>query len=93
MSIHDELFKRQTFKAEGKPHGWVQWKGTNACMDVHCECGCLSHIDSDFLYAVQCPKCGRAYYVNGTVELVPMTKDEHRRWDIEGNCEARVAQE
>ena len=26
-----------------KPHGWIQWKGTGVCMDVHCKCGvCLS---------------------------------------------------
>jgi len=28
---------------EGRPHGWVQWKGTDVCMDVHCACG---HIDA-----------------------------------------------
>lgn len=22
-----------------QPHGWIQWKGTNVCLDYHCVCG------------------------------------------------------
>ncbi len=33
---------------DGQSHGWLQWKGTDACMDIHCKCGTLSHIDADF---------------------------------------------
>jgi hypothetical protein len=69
-------FDRETRPAPGKPHGWVQWKGTNVCMDVHCECGCHSHIDDEFVYNVKCPKCGRVYHVNGHVELVLLTEAE-----------------
>lgn len=58
------------------PHGWVQWKGTDVCMDVHCTCGALFHVDGDFCYAVRCRDCGQAYAVNGNVRLHPV--DE---WD------------
>jgi hypothetical protein len=58
------------------PHGWVQWKGTNVCMDVHCECGSMGHIDADFAYYVKCKACGAVYMVNGHVELVRLTDDE-----------------
>ncbi len=57
------------------PHGWVQWKGTNVCMDVHCECGEMSHIDAEFCYVVQCPCCGRRYWVNGNVEFIEVVED------------------
>ncbi len=46
---------------EGKPHGWIQWKGTEVCMDVHCACGELTHVDAEFAYNVQCPVCLRVY--------------------------------
>lgn len=69
-------WERQTFPAEGSPHGWVQWKGTNVCMDVHCPCGQSTHIDDDFVYYVECGACGKRFMVNGHVELVPLTDEE-----------------
>lgn len=44
-----------------KPGAFIQWKGTNVCMDFHCACGASSHVDADFAYAVRCPGCGRLY--------------------------------
>lgn len=55
---------------EGKPHGWIQWKGTNVCMDVHCKCGSMFHIDADFAYNVKCPDCDTIYMCNGHIELI-----------------------
>ena len=57
---------------EGKPHGWVQWKGTNVCMDIHCKCGETSHIDADFAYHVKCPNCGTVFMCNGHIELIEL---------------------
>ena len=57
---------------EGKPHGWIQWKGTEVCMDVHCKCGRLSHIDAEFAYHVKCPGCGAVYFCNGHIELIEL---------------------
>ncbi len=54
---------------KGTPHGWVQWKGTDVCMDIHCECGHLGHIDADFAYHVRCAKCGDVYAINGHVKF------------------------
>lgn len=59
---------------QGKPCGWVQWKGTDACMDIKCKCGHLSHVDSEFLYHVQCPKCKTIYMCNGHIELIEITE-------------------
>lgn len=61
---------QETYK--DKPHGWVQWKGTDVCMDLHCKCGCHSHIDADFSYNVKCPKCKTVYMVNGHVEFIEL---------------------
>jgi hypothetical protein len=58
------------------PMGWIQWKGTDVCMDVHCECGQLTHIDRDFLYFVRCGACGKAYMVSGFVKFIPLTPEE-----------------
>jgi hypothetical protein len=55
------------------PHGIIQWKGTDVCMDIRCICGTTSHIDGEFAYEVECPDCRQAYYVNGHVELIAIT--------------------
>ena len=57
---------------DGKPHGWVQWKGTNVCMDIWCVCGEPGHVDASFAYNVKCPKCGRVYVCNGHIELIEL---------------------
>jgi hypothetical protein len=69
-TIKDAWDIQETFP--GKPHGWVQWKGTDVCMDIHCICGCHSHFDGDFAYAVKCPECGRSYMCNGHIELIEL---------------------
>lgn len=40
------------------PHVFLQWKGTDVCLDFHCECGAHCHFDGDFAYALKCPHCG-----------------------------------
>ncbi len=56
----------------GKPHGWIQWKGTDVCMDLHCKCGELTHIDGDFVYHIKCPMCGTVYMCNGHIEMIEL---------------------
>ena len=55
---------------KGKPHGWIQWKGTDVCMDVNCKCGLRFHIDSEFAYQVKCPECKTLYTCNGHIQLI-----------------------
>lgn len=59
-------------KKEGQPHGWIQWKGTDVCMDIHCKCGCHSHVDAEFAYHVKCPECGAVYFCNGHIEFIEL---------------------
>ena len=63
---------------EGEPHGWIQWKGTDVCMDVYCQCGHHSHIDADFVYYVKCPSCGAVYMCNGHIELIKIDEEPER---------------
>jgi len=62
-------------KFEGKPHIWIQWKGTNVCCDIHCECGAHCHFDGDFLYFFQCPHCERYWEVGTHVSIYEVTKE------------------
>lgn len=59
----------------GKPHGWIQWKGTDVCMDIYCKCGVQFHIDADFAYHVKCPICGTVYFCNGHVEMIELKQE------------------
>jgi hypothetical protein len=58
-------------------YGWIQWKGTEVCIDLHCPCGITGHIDADFFYFYEC-RCGQRYGVGCYVKLVPLTKEESR---------------
>lgn len=54
------------------PHGWIQWKGTDVCVDLYCICGRHFHFDGDFMYHVKCPKCGQTYEADGHIKLHPL---------------------
>lgn len=60
----------------GKPHGSIQWKGTDVCIDVRCPCGHQGHIDGEFFYSYKCVGCGAVYAVGSYVQLVPLTAQE-----------------
>lgn len=63
-------------KYNKKPHGWIQFKGTDICMDVHCKCGNITHVDGYFCYSVKCGKCGQIYFVNGHVEFIEIDEPQ-----------------
>lgn len=43
------------------PHAFIQWKGTDVCMDFYCECGEENHFDGYFAYVVKCAGCGQEW--------------------------------
>lgn len=67
---------RQRKFERGEPHGWVQWKGTDVCMDFHCRCGYFGHVDGMFAYFIECPECHTVYMSNAHIEMVPLTAQE-----------------
>ena len=58
------------------PHGWIQWKGTNVCIDLHCTCGNLGHFDGDFAYAIKCAYCGAIWKLGQNVQFTPLPEEE-----------------
>lgn len=55
---------------------FIQWKGTDVCLDFYCECGAHGHLDSDFAYYVECPKCGARYELGTEVSARRLAKGE-----------------
>jgi hypothetical protein len=51
---------------------FIQWKGTDACLDFHCyACGTFAHFDGDFAYHLKCPTCGTVY---DTPDVLPLQR-------------------
>ena len=73
--FYDQVYG-QDFPVEGIPHGWIQWKGTNICIDLHCKCGAHCHFDGDFFYAYECPNCHAKYAVGQNVKLIELTPEQ-----------------
>jgi hypothetical protein len=59
-----------------RPSAFIQWKGTDVCMDVWCSCGRNFHIDSDFAYAVQCRHCEKRFEMSAVIEMREIPQDE-----------------
>lgn len=57
------------------PNGWIQWKGTGVCMDVHLPCCDDAHVDADFCYFIKC-SCGKVWNLDPTIKLVELHPDE-----------------
>jgi hypothetical protein len=72
-SLYDQIYGRDN--PRDGAHGWIQWKGTKVCIDLHCECGRLEHFDGDFFYHYEC-SCGRKYAVGQNVKLILLTEEE-----------------
>lgn len=71
-----------TLDADGKngmgwqpPTNFVQWKGTDVCVDLHCTCGRSPHFDGYFLYAWRCA-CGLVWKMDDRVEMTEMPPEE-----------------
>lgn len=50
-----------SYKRLPPPNAFIQWKGTDVCMDFRCKCGAHCHFDGGFAYFVKCPHCDRVY--------------------------------
>ena len=71
-------FHRQVYVQEiaVRPYGLLQWKGTDACIDLHCTCGHAGHYDGDFLYYYRCSACGAKYALGSAVKLIQLTPEQ-----------------
>ena len=57
------------------PYGWIQWKGTDVCIDIWCKCGAVMHFDGSFMYYVQCLYCHQIWEMDGHIQMHPMSFD------------------
>lgn len=71
FDIQDKKKKDKTF---------IQWKGTDICLDWYCDCGELNHEDGDFCYEVECPKCGAVYALGTKISLRKLDLTKEKRW-------------
>jgi hypothetical protein len=72
---HDPIERDKTVAEVGEGAAWIQWKGTDVCMDVHCRCGAHGHIDTWFAYFYKCLACGQVFAVGATVRLYPLSPE------------------
>lgn len=54
---------------------FVQWKGTDVCVDLHCRCGFEGHFDGMFAYYLNCPNCDTTYEMPHTFVLAEVAYD------------------
>lgn len=74
--FYDKVYG-QDFSIDGIPHGWIQWKGTRPCVDLHCVCGYHGHMDADFFfYYYECPKCHKKYALGQNIKLIELNKEQ-----------------
>ena len=55
-----------------RPDAFIQWKGTDACLDLYCTCGEQFHFDGYFAYELTCGHCGQTYELPNTFRLNPV---------------------
>ena len=58
------------------PYGRIQFKETDLCIDICCECGETYHLDGDFIYYVQCGACQRVYELDPFIALIPSDEEK-----------------
>lgn len=61
---------------QSEPSLWIQWSGSNVCVDFYCSCGAMPHIDAKFRDYLRCIECNAFYYVNPHVEIIPLNERE-----------------
>ena len=66
-----ELVEYEDHCKDERPSTFIQWKGTDVCLDFYCECGVQSHLDADFAYTIACPACKAEYEMPSNIILLP----------------------
>lgn len=79
-AAYDEVYKR----TRGPGFGWIQWKGTDACIDVECLCGNVEHLDGFFQYGWRCGECHRIYALDPIIQLLPVTDAQAKSLGLTG---------
>ncbi len=62
------------------PSGYIQYKGSDICIDLECKCGWDDHFDGAFLFGFTCPKCGISYLLQDIIEFIETPKTQENEW-------------
>ena len=55
---------------------FLQWKGSEVCIDFQCKCGGHWHFDGWFASPATCPLCYRKYDLGTQVKMVCINDDK-----------------
>lgn len=69
----DQVYS-QDFKRDG-PNVYIQWKGTQACIDLYCSCGLHGHVHTEYSWFYECA-CGKKYALGETVKLIELNEEQ-----------------
>lgn len=61
--------------ASEETNAFIQWKGTDVCLDFRCECGGTCHFDGYFAYVIECPHCDKRWEMPMILFPRPYTGD------------------
>ena len=61
---------------------FLQWKGTDVCLDFDCRCGASGHLDGYFAYAVRCTSCGTIYQLGTQVIAKAVAEHDGKVLDL-----------
>ena len=81
-TFYDEVYGQDN--PQGDAHGWIQWKGTDVCIDLHCKCGYHGHVDGEFFYYYKCPECQLLFAVGQNVKLIELNEEQRETVEKEG---------
>ena len=70
MGAEGDTWATSGFKSRGGPNVFVQWKGTEVCLDFACSCGYSGHYDGGFAYGLKCAQCGQIWTMPHTFGLI-----------------------
>lgn len=63
------------------PNCFIQYKGTDICMDFHCSCGDYGHIDAEFAYFIKCNSCGAIFEMPWHVYPRQLSEEEVKNFN------------
>lgn len=55
-----------------RPKVFIQWKSTNACIDLYCTCDEQLHFDGYFAAELTCGNCGQTYELPHMLKIKPV---------------------
>lgn len=86
-----KAFLAEVFAADNPPgeaHVSVSWGGTDARVDLHCQCGLHSIFEGFGIEFFRCIGCGNYYALGKVVKLIPLSAEQVAESDRHNICYA-----